>query len=671
MPKKRLQTRLDFLSPLSVIPGFGGKRVTACVESGIETVGDLLYYFPRRYIDRSNVTKVKDIGGYVNQSCTVVGTISRTRLEKGRRPRLRIQLTDDTGAMEALWFQGVAYFRKSLHTGMRVVLTGKVGYFGNFQMVHPMLETIGEGKDCPDIAFVPQYRITVAMKEAGIGQKTLLKAIRWLIRNVKHYPRVLPRHIEEKKGFPTLEECIAKLHLPGNPEQLDIHRSRIRYQELYVLALTLRWNRRKYALPGKPMQAADHVDRFRAALPFTLTESQEEAARVLLADAGSEQRMHRLLQGDVGSGKTVVAFATCLAALREGYQVAWLAPTEILALQTMKVVGEWLRTFDLEAGLLTGGQGSRERRELLGRLADGSLRFVVGTHALLQPSVTFSRLGMIVIDEQHRFGVNQRLKLQEKAPSSDFLLMSATPIPQTLAQTLYGDLGVVTIHGIPPGRHRVATHVVPEHKRADMEKFVVEQVKSHGAQVYYVVPRIESDDDEETGLKNAQSTFRELTRGAFSSLSCAFIHGRMTAEEKQRTMDGFASGEISVLVATTVVEVGIDAPDAAIMVVENAERFGLSQLHQLRGRVGRGDKKSYCFLLAQPTDNGLAQERLMSLCRHHDGFRLAEMDLKLRGPGEVAGVRQSGWEDLRMANILDDIELFSEVQQEVEHIFST
>jgi ATP-dependent DNA helicase RecG len=659
---------LDFLSPLSVVPGLGPRRVAALGEAGISTAGDLLYYFPRRYVDRSTIVPLAEVPQHLDKEVALIATITRTRVERGRRPRLRILLDDGTGTLEAVWFAGVPYLRASLKTGMRVLVSGKVSRYTTLQMVHPLIETIGADRAAPEVPFLPQYRVTLAMKEAGLGQRGLQQAVRWLIRSIQHYPSVLPRQIVERRSFPPLEECIERIHLPQNPADLERHRGRMRYEDLYTLCLSLYWNRRRFAMPGRRMRPGDLYERLLQALPYQLTAEQRSAVSTLHGDAASERRMHRLLQGDVGSGKTVVAFSACLPALASGCQVAWLTPTEVLALQTHRVVSAWLKPLGLSAALLKGGDSITQRRDLLAGLADGSVRFVVGTHALLQPAIRFNRPGMFVIDEQHRFGVEQRLALQGKGAAADFLLMSATPIPQTLAQTLYADLDVVTIRGVLPGRSAVETHVVPQPKRAAMERFVVEQIDNAGAQVYWIVPRVEAGEDEESDIKDVQTTFSSLRRGLFRDVPCALVHGGVEATEKDRVLTAFGHGQVKLLVATTVVEVGIDAPGATVIVIENAERFGLSELHQLRGRVGRGERQSWCFLLCEAGTEAPAHERLQHFCRLHDGFTIAETDLKLRGPGQVTGAEQSGWDDRRMRDILSDLGLFAEVKREVEEL---
>ncbi len=447
----------------------------------------------------------------------------------------------------------------------------------------------------------------------------------------------------------------------------------MRYEELYNLALALRFSRSKFLLPGRPLSSGELLERFTRELSFSLTTDQQDTVGVLLSECAAPRRMHRLLQGDVGSGKTVVAFCAALPSLNEGLQVAWMTPTELLARQTWVKIREWLRPLGFTAELLTSTSGSAtENREVRRRMASGETRFIIGTHSLLQPSVNFREVGIFIIDEQHRFGAQQRLLLHEKDRKADFLMLSATPIPQTLARTLYGDLDILTIRTLLPDRRPVRTCLVPEEKRHDMEKFIGSQAAS-GFQCYYIVPRIERDDaDQENtqSLHDLSTTFSELTKSSFCGLRTSFVHGRVAPEEKNRALDDFSNGLIDLLVATSVVEVGIDVPAATVIVIENAEMFGLAQLHQLRGRVGRGREQSYCFLPFSSSLDERTRERLRAFCLQTDGFAIAEMDLRLRGPGEVTGYKQSGWDDLVFADILRDADLFNGIRNEIEQFFS-
>lgn len=658
---------LDFLSPLSVIPGMGDKRVQAMTESGIETLGDLLYWFPIRYIDRSIITPINKLGQFLNSTCTVIGKVEIIRVERGRRGRLRVKICDESGSMELLWFRGVQFFSKSIKKDQTLLVTGKTTQYGHFQMVHPAIETL-TGTKTPEIKILPFYSITSAMKEAAIQQKLMQKAIIWVLKNLKHFPQVLPGSIETKKNFLPLQKCLTEIHIPQSLDSIDIYKERIKYEELYKLAITLRLSRKKFALPGRIMKPGPLPQCMRERLPFKLTSEQENAIDILFKDAASPHRMHRLLQGDVGSGKTLVAFFSSLAALNQGLQVAWLTPTDVLARQTFRLVSSWLEPMGFSTSLLKSGLPTQQKQSIISGLASGTTNCVIGTHALLQPSVKFNTLGMIIIDEQHKFGAQQRLTMQEKDPASDFLLMSATPIPQTLAKTLYGDLDIVTIRKSPEGRGEISTHIVPDFKRSDMEQFVLGQINL-GAQAYYIVPRIEHDEElENTAIKDIESTYTSLTNGTFSSVAVAHLHGKLGNSEKELIMDNFISGSVKLLLATSVIEVGIDVSNAIIIIIENAERFGLAQLHQLRGRVGRGPKKSFCFLLLAQSADSEAQERIKEFCKFNDGFKIAEMDLKFRGPGQITGFKQSGWYELVFADIIKDAEVIKEIQRDLDTI---
>ncbi|HMA64822.1 MAG: ATP-dependent DNA helicase RecG [Fibrobacterota bacterium] len=661
---------IDFLSPLDVIPGMGDKRIAAMMESGIHSLGDLLYWFPYRYIDRSKIIPLSQIDRYLNETITVSGTIEIVQLERGSRGRLRAKLADNTGSIELIWFSGVQFFSKTIHKGDTLLVTGKVGKFGHYQMTHPMIEQVKNGVQSFQ-QILPHYSITSSMKEAGIQQKILFNSIKWILDNLKHYPQLLPSQVETRKKFPSLQTCLLSLHRPMSLADLDKYKERLKYEELYKLALTLRLSRKKFAFPGRSMSPATLPERIKKKLPFSLTSDQESAIATLYKDAVSEKRMHRILQGDVGSGKTLVAFFASLAALDSGLQVAWLAPTDILARQIYHAVSDLLNPCGVSTVLLKSALSVKEKQTVLSSIADGSAQCIVGTHALIQPSVKFKALGMIIIDEQHKFGAQQRLAMQEKDNASDFLLMSATPIPQTLARTLYGDLDIVTIAKPPSGRIPVATHIVPDEKRHDMEEFIIKEIKG-GSQAFYVVPRIEQDSDstDPAPVKDLQTVFSALTRGSFTGIATACIHGKLDSDSRDSIMEQFVSGGLKMLVATTVVEVGVDVPNASIIVIENAERFGLAQLHQLRGRVGRGSKKSFCFLLLAESVDKETRAKFAAFCKNHDGFKISELDLQNRGPGEINGLRQSGWYNLQFADILNDASLFREIQQELDSIIA-
>lgn len=664
-----MSKRVDFLSPLSVIPGFGEKRIDALRESGLSTVGDLLYRLPRRHLNRSEVTPIAHLHQYEGTSCTVSGEVTTARVERGRRNRFRVMLKDDSGVMELIWFNSVSYLSKSIRPGVILQATGTPKLYQRFQMAHPEI-AIENGEEAGGYPFEPRYSLSDAMRAAKIGQKRLIDAIAWLFKNVTHFPEKLPAPLEKRYRFPSLRDSLYRVHFPEDPRQNDHWMERIKYEELYQTALTLRWIRRDFSLPGTAMHGEELREQFLQTLPFSLTAEQQKAVISLSKESGSPQRMHRLLQGDVGCGKTVTAFIATLPALQSGFQVAWIAPTEVLARQSFKEISAWLEPLGFTPRLMTGSTPVKEKRILLHDLKAGTIPFIVGTHSLLQERVGFNALRMIVVDEQHRFGAQQRLALQQKSPSADLLMMSATPIPQSLAATVYSDLNLLTIKALPNGRKPIKTHLVAEQKRADMEQFILQRIQQKGERIFWIVPRIESVEDDANELADIESRFTQLTTGPFRGISAAVVHGGMGSAEKEEAMSRFASGDISLLIATTVIEVGINVPEATVMVIENSERFGLAQLHQLRGRVGRGNLDSWAFLLGSSSLSEESVERLQQFTNAADGFEIAELDLRLRGTGQVAGFRQSGFSELQFCNILDDADMFQQAVEDIDTILA-
>lgn len=662
MPSTKIASRLDFLSPLSKIPGLGPKRCEALALSEINNIGDLLYHLPRRYLDRSKIIPINEVSSYEDQYCCIKGEITRTRLERGRRARYRIQVTDETGSIEALWFNGVGFISKSLIKGKKILLCGKVAKYTGYQMTHPQSEII-DGRSGGPVSYMPVYKITNAMKDAGVKGGQLFKSIKWILDNLKHYPRVLPDSIENIKRFPSLSDCLQKIHLPDTLDGLDDYFQRLKYEELYRLTLNLRFSREGFKKEGRPLEPGTLLGKISSSLPFELTPEQLSAIKHLFSQSASPKRMHCLLQGDVGSGKTITAFLSTLPALNCGLQVAWLTPTEILAKQSFDQINQWLSKLNLKAQLLTGSTEKSKKYKIIQELRLGKINFIVGTHALLSNSIEFKQLGMIVIDEQHKFGSKQRLKIQEKDKKSDLLLMSATPIPKTLAETIYSDLTVTTIKGTPNKRQDIETHIVPENKRESMKDYLFKELSEKNSRLFWVVPRIDPVEDSLLELKDIDLTLKSLKYGALSTISAVSVHGKTQDIEKQHVMYEFKSGKSPILVCTTVVEVGIDVPEASIIIIENADRFGLSQLHQLRGRVGRGGQKSSCFLFASENMGEITKKRLTEFCKINDGFKLADLDLSLRGPGEVSGWRQSGWDELKIADILENADMFREINE--------
>ncbi|MDY6918034.1 MAG: ATP-dependent DNA helicase RecG [Chloroflexota bacterium] len=647
---------------------------------GVESVRDLLYYFPRRHLDYSKRKAVAELR--VGEEQTIVATVWEARQTGlGRRRSTEAILGDETGNVRAVWFNQ-PYLAKKLHTNLRLVLSGRVSLFKGMKVFQsPEYEPVTD-----DLVhtgrLVPRYPLT-----SGLSPRV----VRRLVKETVDYwaprlPDFVPDEIRERAGLLGVSEAIVQAHYPENETLKDRARRRLAFDELFLMQLGLLSRRRDWRESGEanPIKPADDVvDRFIARLPFTLTGAQERALKEILADLEKTRPMTRLLQGEVGSGKTVVATAALLAAVACGRQGAFMAPTEILAEQHFSNISgllagavqetgpsDVLRSFHsvlpraITVGLLIGGMKKGDKERVQQEIACGGVDIVVGTHALIQDVVEFDRLGLAVADEQHRFGVMQRAALRGKGSNPHLLVMTATPIPRSLALTLYGDLDVSLIGELPQGRREIKTKwLAPEH-RDQAYRFLRKEV-GEGRQAFIICPLIE--DSEVIDTKAVITEYERLSTQVFPDLRLGLLHGRLKGVEKEEVMSRFRNGELDILVATSVVEVGIDVPNASVMLVEGADRFGLAQLHQFRGRVGRGDQQSYCILVADnPSEDGRA--RLELLQRTSDGFALAEEDLKLRGPGEFFGTRQSGLPDLKMAR-LSDVSLLEVARGEAIRLF--
>ena len=639
-------------------------------ELNLHTCSDLLQYLPFRYIDRTTTTTIAHLteeSGYV----ALHGTVSNIVVTPtGKyRERLTADLHDGTGRMQLVWFAGTKWVRERLKPNVPYTVIGKPTTFnGEWQMTHPEFEVSVADADAA-IKYLPVYNTTDKMKRAGLGTRAIARLTEVLVGSITPLPETLPSEILARYNLMPRTDALKAIHYPQSPEQLDAARTRLKMEELFFLQLDFQYARlvRTHSSQGHVFATVGKLFNqfYHEKLPFALTDAQKRVIREIREDMRSGHQMNRLLQGDVGSGKTLVALMSMLLAPDNGFQACLMAPTEILARQHYQTFCRMLEGIDVHVELLTGSTTAAEKRRIKRQLADGSVHLLIGTHALIEDNVRFARLGLVVIDEQHRFGVEQRAKLWEKG-QPHILVMTATPIPRTLAMTLYGDLECSIIDQLPPGRQPVRTLHRMEPNRPLVFHFLKQQIDA-GRQVYFVYPLIHESEkmdlrDLEAGLEMVQSYFPR------PQYQVSMVHGDLTAEEKEFEMNRFKEGKTHIMVATTVIEVGVDVPNATVMVIENAERFGLSQLHQLRGRVGRGGEQSYCILMTKDNLSRVSRERIRTMCETTDGFRIAEADLKLRGPGDVQGLQQSGVLELKVASIIDDEPLVQATRDDVRQL---
>ncbi|MDR0865827.1 MAG: ATP-dependent DNA helicase RecG [Candidatus Symbiothrix sp.] len=654
------------------LPGVGPKKAEV-LKKEIEVVSweDMLYYFPYKYIDRSKIFKIREIDGEMPY-IQLKGKIRNYEfLGEGSGRRLTATFYDDTGSIELVWFRMLKQIPDLYKVGTEYILFGKPTVFGHrLNVAHPELETENKFYE-GEVGVQGQYNTTERMKNAFLHSRALQKIITQILGNLKTpLPETLNPDIIEKSHVIPLDDAIRNIHFPKSPDMLRKAEYRLKLEELFYLQLNiLRVTKyREKRLGGFLFtKVGDYFNNFyHLNLPFALTNAQKKVVREIRQDTNSGRQMNRLLQGDVGSGKTLVALLSVLLALDNGFQGAIMAPTEILATQHYETITGLLAGLGIETALLTGSTKKKERAKILPKLKNGEIHLLIGTHALLEDTVEFQNLGLVVVDEQHRFGVAQRAKLWKKNNvPPHILVMTATPIPRTLAMTVYGDLDVSVIDELPPGRKPVKTIHYYDKKRGNLYASVRKQLQA-GRQVYIVYPLIE--ESEKMDLKNLQEGF-ESTQAVFPEYKVCMVHGKMKPAEKDAEMQKFVSGETQIMVATTVIEVGVNVPNASVMIIENAERFGLAQLHQLRGRVGRGADQSFCILLTRYELSENTRRRLAILTETNDGFLIAEEDLKLRGPGDIDGTQQSGIAfNLKIANLSHDgqiLNLARDLAQEV------
>lgn len=652
-------------TPLSAFPGVGPARQRALAKLGLETAGDLLTFYPRRYEDRTQSYTVAQapIGENVCVEAMVAQAPTLSRIRRGLE-LVKTRVVDDTGALELTFFNQ-PYLQKSLKQGESYVFYGKVDLVGGRrQMTNPVFEAVGRQRFTGRI--MPRYPLS-----GGLTNHLLITLAQAAVENcLGQLEETLPEDVLAAQDLPGIREACAQVHFPRDWPSLERARTRLAFEELFYLSIGLSMLRcRREEGQALPLHQGE-VGEFQTLLPFSLTGAQRRVLDDCARDLCASAPMNRLCQGDVGSGKTAIAAFCLWRAAKSGAQGALMAPTELLAQQHYQTLKAMLEPAHIVVALLTASQSAAEKRSIKKALERGDIQVVVGTHALLSQGVEFQNLALAVVDEQHRFGVNQRSALAAKGAHPHLLVLSATPIPRTLALILYGDLDVSVLDELPPGRQPVETYLVNESYHQRLYKFV-DRLVAEGRQVYMVCPAVEESEGEEGAptLKSVTQYAAYLADTVFPHLNVAFVHGKMKAKDKEAVMAAFAAGEVQVLVSTTVIEVGVDVPNAALMVVENAERFGLSQLHQLRGRVGRGKHQSYCVLVSN-AKNPETRARLKALCATTDGFKIAEEDLKARGPGDFFGQRQHGLPQLHLADLSADMRLLSTAQRAAQDLLA-
>lgn len=669
---------LSTITPIEYLKGVGPARAGILKdELGIHTFGDLLKHYPFRYIDRTQFHKIKQLHADMAAAQVIGRLVHIEELGERRGRRLVGHFRDDTGTMELVWFQSIGWLKKALQVGAAYIIYGKPSIFNNqLSMTHPEMEIYKAGSPQQgNMSLQPVYSTTEKLRKFALDSKGIQKLQVALLESIAHrFSETLPDHIVRQHRLIPLPQALVAIHFPRDSQELAHAIHRLKFDELFFIQLKLLKNKLLNTQRFRGHRFETVGDKFNTfynkQLPFALTNAQKRVVKEIRRDTASGAQLNRLVQGDVGSGKTVVALMAMLLAIDNGFQACLMAPTEILAQQHYHSIGKLLGGGIASVQLLTGSVPKKDRRIIHTQLEDGTLNILVGTHALIEDAVRFHNLGLVVIDEQHRFGVEQRAKLWRKNRiPPHMLVMTATPIPRTLAMTLYGDLDISIIDELPAGRKPIKTMHLYESNRLRMFGFMKEEI-AKGRQVYIVYPLIKESEKMdllylEAGLETLQKEF------PLPQYHISIVHGKMPVKDKDFEMQRFVKGETQIMVATTVIEVGVDVPNASVMAIENAERFGLSQLHQLRGRVGRGAEQSYCILLSGSKLGKDSKLRLDTMVRTNDGFEIAEVDLQLRGPGDLAGTQQSGVLDLKLADLTTDQALLTTVRNIVINIFET
>lgn len=642
--------------------GIGEKRAALFRKRGIRTLKDLLYFFPRTHEDRTEYKRIAEAkdGDEVCLRVFIYSPVSVIRV-RANMTISQMTVVDDSGVLNVVWYNN-RFVKGMYHADEEYVLFGKItrDKYGKRQMVAPIVEKAGKEHFTGKI--VPIYPLS-----KNLTQKTVQSVMEMALKEAGTLDEYISEDIRDKYNISDINFAMQNIHFPDSAKSYNIARRRFVFEELFILQLALLSRKDiKDEKRGVTISDRECVSEFINSLPFKLTNAQSRTIDDVLTDFGKGTAMNRLVQGDVGSGKTAVAAAAIYVTVRNFYQAAMMAPTEILAQQHKETLDSFFDGMDINVVLLTGSMGAKEKRRAYEMIKSGEADVIVGTHALIQKELEFSNLALVVADEQHRFGVEQRAAILAKGNNPHMLIMSATPIPRTLALILYGDLDISVIDELPPNRKPVKTYAVGEKMRERIYAFLEKNVMA-GAQAYVVCPLVE--ESEKTDLQDATRLFEELQR-VFPKLSIGLMHGKMKSSEKDRIMNDFSAGKIQILVSTTVIEVGVNVPNANIMVVENAERFGLSQLHQLRGRVGRGNDQAYCILFAHG-NNDITKKRMETMCISNDGFYISEQDLKLRGPGDFFGTRQHGLPEMRIANLFEDRDILMEAQNAAKEIIET